>query len=276
MSRFQFILFAFLVALSLTFLVLGRPTDLEVSSNLSTVLLFPIKVVTRYIEFLAVSKTRIDELERAFALLNLENAELRNRLSTDSSAVVPAGYRLVKAHIIGRDPTNFNGYIYIDRNRRDSIEPGLPVIVQNGLIGRIKLAGNVNSIVETIENRGIAVSAVDIRTGVHGIVKQDGGMIFDYIKITDPIQRGDTIFTSGMSENFPSGIPIAIVNGVRETGDLLFKNVTLRPCVSVNRLIYVYVVRPESKNAFGPDTGLYHPLAPLWKLKTVIPERPNP
>lgn len=271
MSRFQIILFSTLVALALTCLLLGPTADLKISTALSSVLLFPIRVVSRYTEFLAVSKNRIEDLERKLTRRDLENAELRNRLSTDGITLVPTGYKLIKAHVIGRDPTNFNGFLYIDRNRRDSLAPGQPVVINNGLVGKIKYAGDFNSIVETIENRGIAVSAIDSRTGVHGIVKQDNGLIFDYIKILDPIQPGDSIITSGMSESFPAGILIATVAEVRKTEDLLFKKVTLNPCVSVNRVNYLYVIRPEKNSASGPDTNRVIRFNPLWELKPVIP-----
>lgn len=272
MSRFQIILFSFLVAVALTFLLLGPAADLRISTGLSSVLLLPIKIVSRYAEFLTVSKDRIENLERVLTRLNLENAELRNRLPTDSVALVPEGYLLIKARIIGRDPTNFNGFLYIDRSRRDSLEPGQPVVINNGLVGKIKFAGDFNSIVETIENRGIAVSARDSRTDVQGIVKQENGLILDYIKIMDPIQSGDSIVTSGMSENFPAGILIATVDAVQQTGDLLFKKVTLKPCVSVNRLNYLYVIRPYNNALPGPDTNRTIRFNPLWDLKPVIPD----
>ena len=271
MSRFQIILFSFLVAVALTFLLLGPAADLKISTGLSSVLLLPIKVVSRYTEFLTVSKNRIEKLERVLTSLNLENAELRNQLSMNSITLVPTGYLLIKARIIGRDPTNFNGFLYIDRSRRDSLEPGQPVIINNGLVGKIKFAGDFNSIVETIENRGIAVSARDSRTDVQGIVKQENGLILDYIKILDPIQPGDSIVTSGMSENFPAGILIATVDAVQQTGDLLFKKVTLKPCVSVNRLNYLYVIRSDKNGLSNPDTNRTIRFNPLWELKPVIP-----
>jgi rod shape-determining protein MreC len=270
LSRFQIILFSSLTAVALAFLLLSPAADLKLSTGLSSVLLLPIRVVSRYVEYLTVSRDRIEKLERDLTRLTLENAELNDRLSTDSITLVPAGYRLIRAKVIGRDPTNFNGFLYIDRNRRDSLAPGQPVIINNGLVGRVKYAGTFSSIVETIENRGLAVSARDTRTGVQGIVKQENGLILDYIKIPDPIEAGDTIVTSGMSENFPAGIIIATVLDVRETGDLLFKKVSLRPCVPVNRLNYLYVIKPD-QNVSAPDTERVIRFDPLWDMKPVMP-----
>lgn len=269
MSRFQAVLFAALTAAALALLLLGPSADFAVSSNLAGVLLYPVRLVSRWAEYLTVSRDRIERLEREIARTRLENADLRKHLLPESLQYAPAEHALIKAHVVGRDPTNFNGFLYIDRIRRDSLAPGHPVISNGGLVGRVKYAGDLNSIVETIENRGMAVSARDARTGVHGIVVMDDHLLFEYVKIGDPVAVGDSIFTSGMSEQFPAGILIATVEQVVDTNDLLFKRIVLRPCVSINRLNYVFVIR-----TLPLDTA---PSAPpgtddrLYELPIVIP-----
>lgn len=269
MSRFQAVLFAVLTAVSLTLLLLGPAADSTLSSHLAGVLLYPIRLVSRWAEYLTVSRNRIERLERDVTRFQLENAELRKQFLPESVQFAPTGHSLVKAHVIGRDPTNFNGFLYIDRVRGDSLEPGQPVISEGGLVGRVKHAGDLTSIVETIENRGLAVSAQDTRTGVHGIVAMDDQLRFEYVKIKDEVAVGDSVFTSGMSEQFPPGILIATIEQVVDTHDLLFKKIILRPCVSINRLNYVFVIRAEP-----PDTvpaALPAPVNRLYQLPIVIP-----
>jgi rod shape-determining protein MreC len=86
------------------------------------------------------------------------------------------------------------------------------------------------------------VSALDSRTGVHGIVKQRGRLFFDFVKTTDAIGIGDSIYTSGMSNIFPEGILIGTVSSIGTDKDLFFKPVHLMPSVHINQLLYVYVV----------------------------------
>ena len=117
-----------------------------------------------------------------------------------------------------------------------------PAISINGLVGKIKYVGFNYSIVETIENKGFTVSAVDVNTGIHGIVKNKGNLIFDFIKINDAINIGDAVYTSGMSEIFPEGIFIGRVKKIERGDDLFFKPVYITPGVQVNRLTHVYII----------------------------------
>lgn len=267
MSRIQALLFLLLTAVSLTFLLLGPAADFALSSHLAGVLLFPIRLVSGWTEYLRVSRNRIEELERTVAEIQLNNAALQKLMTAESLQLIPEGYDLIKANVIGRDPSNFNGFLYIDRLRSNRLAPGQPVISRDGLVGRIKYAGSLNSIVETIENPGMTVSGRDNNTGVHGMVVMDKQLHFAYVKISDPIEAGDSIFTSGMSEQFPAGIRIATVEKILITDDLLFKTVILRPCVSINQLNYVFVVLSSDRSspppAFAPS--------PLFKLPIAVP-----
>lgn len=231
-----------MVIISVFFLILNSQTDLAISTELSSVLLFPVKIVTQYQQFLIVSKTRIEKLEIALSKLSLENAELKKTFYLDSIEYKTTNFKLLKARVIGRDPTDFNGYLYIDKGKNDSLFLNQPVVIGDGLVGKLKYVGAYNSIVETIENRNIAISAYDRKTGVNGIVKYRDYLILDYIKIADEVNINDSIYTSGMSEIFPPGIVIGTVKEVYETNDLLFKNVRLAPNVQINRLSYVYLV----------------------------------
>lgn len=249
------------------FLLLGPAADFAVSSHLAGVLLFPIRLVSGWTEYLRVSRNRIEELERTVAQFQLNNAALQRLMTAESSAFIPDGYALIKANVIGRDPNNFNGFLYIDRLRSDRLAPGQPVISRDGLVGRIKYAGTLNSIVETIENPGMAVSGRDSRTGVNGMVLRDKQLRFAYVKISDPIEAGDSIFTSGMSEQFPAGIRIATVEKILITDDLLFKTVILRPCVSINQLNYVFIVLPSNRASPPSATAP----SPLFELPIAVP-----
>ena len=81
-----------------------------------------------------------------------------------------------------------------------------------------------------------------MNTGIHGIVKNQGNLVFNFIRIEDEINIGDSVFTSGMSNIFPEGILIGTVSRIDETSDQFFKPVYLKPSVRINRLNYVYLV----------------------------------
>jgi rod shape-determining protein MreC len=261
LPRPRFILFFVLFIVPIIFLSLNEPTKFHLSTQLTSVLLFPIKTITVFIEFLTVSNARITELETVVNKLQLENTELKKKILSDTIEYKTTEYILLKAQIIGRDPTNINGYLYIDMGKRENLYENQPVISISALVGKIKFVGTDYSIVETVENQGFALSALDVNTCVHGIVKKKDNLIFDFIRVNDEINVGDSIFTSGMSDIFPEGILIGKVEKIGEEENLFFKPVYITPSVQINRLTYVYIVSGmKSKIPAGikkPHTGDY-------------------
>jgi rod shape-determining protein MreC len=242
LSRRQLIFFLSLVTLSVISLLLHEPTKLVFSTRLSSVLLFPIKTITGIVEFLTISNSRIQKLETTVNRLKLENAELREKALQDTTELTETRFTLLKARVTGRDPSNINAYLYIDKGREYQVYVNQPVISMGGLVGKIKFVDNHYSIVETIESQNFAVSALDLENGIHGIVKQREGLVFDYVRKTDEIAIGDSLYTSGMSEIFPAGILIGTVQDIQPMDDLFFTKVFVISSAQVNRLTSVYVL----------------------------------
>lgn len=242
MSRRQLVFFCVLLIISITFLSIGEHTKLTISTRISPVLLFPVRTITSLLDFLTISSARITELETTVNRLRLEKAEWNKIILLDTTDYQTTEYRLKKAQIIGRDPSNINGYLYIDIGHKDEVRVEQPVLSIDGLIGKTKYVGVDYTIVETVEKRGFAVSALDAITGIHGIVKNQGNLVFDFIRIEDEINIGDSVYTSGMSNIFPEGILIGTVKRIDDSSDQFFKPVYLKPSVRINRLNYVYVV----------------------------------
>ncbi|KPK64271.1 hypothetical protein AMJ83_03340 [candidate division WOR_3 bacterium SM23_42] len=248
MRRQQIILFLFLLIASAVPVFLHKNANVVLSRTLSSFLLVPIKITTNILEYLAISKVRIEKLEILVNQLKLENAQLRDRFNLDTTNMQSQDLRLLKASVIGRDPLNINGYLYIDKGAENGVAMNQPVIAVDGFVGKIRHAGPTSSIVETIENNGFSVSALDINTSIHGVIKSQKNLMFDYIRHTDRINVGDSIQTSGMSEFFPKGILIGTVHRISESEDLFFKHVYVTPAVQVNRLVSLYLILNEHES----------------------------
>jgi len=242
LSRRQLVFFSVLLIISITFLSLGEHTKLTISARISPILLFPVRTITTLLDFLTVSSARITELETTVNQLRLEKAEWKKIILLDTTEYQTTMYRLKKAQIIGRDPSNINGYLYIDVGHKEEVRTEQPVLSIDGLIGKTKYVGVDYTIVETVEKNGFAVSALDVNTGIHGIVKNQGNLVFDFVRIEDEINIGDSVFTSGMSNIFPEGILIGTVKKIGESSDQFFKPVYLKPSVRINQLNYVYLL----------------------------------
>ena len=242
MRRQQILLFVLLFILSSIPLFLGENVNLVLSRNLSSALLLPVRITSSLVEYLQISNIRIEKLEILVNRLKFENAILRDILNLDTTRLESEDLRLLKASVIGRDPLNINGYLHIDKGSIHGVIKNQPVVSAGGFVGKIRHVGSTSSIVETIENKGFAVSAIDINTGIHGVVKSSTNLIFDYVRHTDTVHIGDSILTSGMSELFPKGILIGVVQRVSESDDLFFKNVYVTPATQINRLVSIYII----------------------------------
>ncbi|MBN2620375.1 rod shape-determining protein MreC [candidate division WOR-3 bacterium] len=196
----------------------------------------------RYVQYLGISEKKIHELETQLHELRLKNTEMRKRISGDSADLTVTPYDFIKTHIIGRDPMNINGYLYIDKGSVHGIKTDQPALTTDGLVGKVHYVTEHYSIIETIEHEGFAVSALDVRTGIHGIVRKNAFLVFDFIRADDTIYVNDSICSSGMSEIFPEGVFIGSVRAIGQADDPFFKPIHLAPGVKINRLTYLYVL----------------------------------
>jgi len=242
LHRQQIILFVTLLFVSLISLFLKENTNLTLTRDVSSVLLYPVRITGNFVTQITISSVHIEQLENAVHKLKLENAALRDLLKLDTTQLVSKDLRLLRASVIGRDPLNINGYLHVDKGTAHGVSINQPVISVDGFVGKVKYAGPSSSIVETIENQGFTVSAFDINTGIHGMIRCQTNLIFDYVRHSDSIHVGDSILTSGMSEVFPKGILIGTVRRISESDDLFFKRVYVVPATQVNLLTSLYII----------------------------------
>ena len=68
-------------------------------------------------------------------------------------------------------------------------------------------------------------------------------LVMKYVLSSGRIKEGDMIVTSGMSENFPKGIPIGKVSKAVNRSFDLFLQVEIKPSVDLGKLEDVFVIR---------------------------------
>lgn len=209
------------------------------------------RVTSTLLEYLNISSARIERLEIRLSQLHLENALLKDQLDVDTTQMASPQHLLLKARVIGRDPLNINGYLHIDKGMTHGVAVNQPAIAVDGFVGKVKHAGPTTSVIETFENDGFTVSAVDVKTGIHGVVRKQKHLTFLYVRHTDTINVGDSVITSGMSEIFPKGILLGTVQMILESDDMFFKNVYLKPAVQINRLASIYIIQMTASTPGG-------------------------
>ncbi len=180
----------------------------------------------------------------------LENLRLRNLLGLRDTSP----YRFVSASVVGRTLQLLRNTITLDAGERQGLRADMPIVTDEGLVGKIVATTADYSIGEILLNKEMRVSAKIQRSRVDGIVRWDGGSLLsiqDVAKTLD-VQQGDLVMTSEYSSLFPPGIRIGVVSGIRQIPGSLFQAIDVQPSVDFSRLEEVFVITqvPDSARAF--------------------------
>ena len=221
-------------------------------------------------EFLAAPRdiislrTRNAELEAQVSQLQTEVIDLQQRVNeteilaalVDFSRANPeSSYKA--ASVIGRDPSPFLHYVIINRGSNDGIERGMPVVTNEGLVGRIDAviadAARVQLITDPASSVNIHLKNANTDALLIGSVT--GDVSLDLISQDVTVDSGDLILTSGLGGGFPADLIVGQVVNVRKLPAELFQQATIQPAVDFSRLQIVLIIT----NFRAIDTA---PLAP--------------
>lgn len=150
----------------------------------------------------------------------------------------------------------------IDRGDRD-IQPGMPVIVGAGPVGRIDKVYGDYAEVALISDPGSKIEVVIPRTGGRGLLIGIGRPESYACKVEwlekqslpgAKVAVGDEVMTSGLGASFPPGLLIGKVTKIKGD-DGMFQSVEVEPTVDVSRVRAVMVLLAPPPPA-DPDAKL--------------------
>ncbi len=216
------------------------------------------RTITDAVDFvleLGVLRQRVNELEQINAGLRAENFSLREVEQENERmrrilafAQTRPGLELrgaqIIARVIGQESTNFLEYIEIDLGASHNIAIGMPVVTEQGLVGRISEVNNVTSKVLLITDPSSAVNAILQSSRLNGIIQgaPNGDLVMDFIPQGPVFSVGEVVLTSGMGVRFPRGIPIGQVVERRQRDIDIFQQAVVRPNIDFSSLELVAIV----------------------------------
>jgi rod shape-determining protein MreC len=152
--------------------------------------------------------------------------------------------RYQPASVIGRDPSPFLHYVIINIGSNDGILRGMPVVTNQGLIGRVEAviadAARVQLITDPASSVNVRLQNADTEASLVGSVT--GDVTLQLIPQDINIQEGDLVLTSGLGGGYPPDLIIGQVVSVRSRDFDLFQQATVQPVVDFNRLEIVLVI----------------------------------
>jgi len=242
---------------SVVLLTLPQAAKDGISGVLSGAALSPLKRLAMTIEELAHVRNDNADLMRLATDLAAERSVLveyreeNRRLKELLSFLVgfPEEERLsmLPARVIGMPGSRVIERIEIDRGITDHVEPGMAVVVPQGLVGKVVRVFPRRSLVEPLSSASSAVSVVTERGRVRGIVRpryvgaaELASWNLEYVPSSSDVVEGDLVVTSGLGGMYPAGITVGTVGSVAD-GPLTMR-VTLRLAVEPSTVEQVFVV----------------------------------
>ncbi|MBL4935221.1 rod shape-determining protein MreC [Clostridium sp. YIM B02515] len=218
-----------------------------IKENLSFI--FNFSKVKKENEELRAKNSELEQKALESDSLAKENTELREALNFKNQH---SEYNYVGCDIIGKSGGNYlDGYI-IDKGTKDNIKKGMVVVTARGLVGQVTSTASNWSVVQSISNENIAVSAmVESTNETSGILKgykdADSKLLAKLYNLPEDsaIKKGDVILTSGYGNLYPKGIRIGQVVDVEEDKGKIMKNAVIEPYVDFNKLEEVLVIIPK-------------------------------
>jgi rod shape-determining protein MreC len=258
----------FVVCAAASFVLLGLPPTARegTAAVLSAAMLDPFKRMTTGVRELAGIREENEALRRLAAALaeeratlleyRHENERLRELIGVFVSFSDEERFEMLPARVTGMPGGRIIERIELDKGRRDGVSTGMPVIVPEGLIGKVVGVRASESRVEPLASASAAVSVVIERSRVRGILRPRYGPIsdfvswgVDYVPARSDIRVGDLVITSGLGGVYPPGITVGTVIRVEENP--LTMSVGVRLAVDYATVERVFVLTGTRRTPSG-------------------------
>ena len=158
-------------------------------------------------------------------------------------------YRSVPATIIKASRNTQHNYIILDKGSRDGVRPHSGIITPNGVVGVIESVSEKYSYGITLMNSLVSVSARVGKTGIVAPLEWDRShsdkAILRDLPMYYKIVPGDTVWTSGYSNLYPSDIPLGTIEKAKAV-DGSINQVVVKLFLDFRALRYVNIV--ENRN----------------------------
>lgn len=190
-----------------------------------------------------------------------ENARLRDLLGL---AARRPELRMLAAPVIAASSSPMVRAIRIGVGLRHGVRRGMPVVTDEGVVGRIQRVGFNSSEVLLVLDAKVSLEVVLPRSGARGRLVGGGfdpafALEVRRLLRTDDIRVGDRVVTSGLADVYPPNIPVGEVTGVALEAGGHERTAQVAPAVAFDRLDHLMVVLDSA----DPSEPLATPTAAL-------------
>ena len=200
-------------------------------------------------------------LEAEVSRLQSEIIELKQQISETrilsalvEFARVHPDNRYVATAVIGQDPSPFVKYVIINQGSDANLRRGMPIVTQQGLVGRVAAVTASASRVQLITDPASSVNVRLEPSGAQAVLlgSLTGDLSLDMIPQSAAVQIGDLVLTSGLGGNYPADILIGQITSIRRLETDLSQRGVVQPVVDFSKLEILLVITNFRPLEIGP------------------------
>jgi rod shape-determining protein MreC len=151
----------------------------------------------------------------------------------------------------------FTRKIIVDKGMSAGVQPGMPVIDGEGVVGQVTNVANFTAEVTLVTEKDQSVPVMLLRNGLRAVAVgsgKDGAIDVPFMPVSADIQNGDVLVTSGIDGTYPPGLMVAQVTSVDKNAAFVFAKVMARPAAGVENHRYVMVLAMPPAAVARPET----------------------
>lgn len=199
----------------------------------------------------ATVRERNIQLENQVAELQKEIIELQESLSEtqilyallDFARTNPQ-HEYIAATVIGREISPYLQYVIIDKGSNDGLLYGMPVVTQQGLVGRVDAvianAARVQLITDAESTVNVRLQNAKVEAQIKGSIT--GDISLEMLDQDVSIDTGDVVLTSGLGGNYPPNIFVGQVTSIKQDRNSLFRTGSVQAIVDFASINAVLVI----------------------------------
>lgn len=192
----------------------------------------------------AILESQVSQLQTQLIVMQERQAEAQVCFSLLDFGRTNPQYDYIAATVIGREISPFLQYIIIDKGTEDGVLYGMPVVTQQGLVGRvdaaIAAAARVKLITDFTSVVNVRLQSAETEAQLQGSLT--GDVFLDMIPLDTSIEPGDVVLTSGLGGNYPPNIFVGQVLSTQRRENALFQTASVQPIVDFSSINAVLVV----------------------------------
>lgn len=203
-----------------------------------------------YVDLRHVRKQNSD-LQQQITRMRIEQAAIAEDALEGRRLQAMLGFRetyvglTVAAQVIGDSGSDQTRVLTIDKGSRDGLRPDMPVITQDGIVGKLRDVFPTTSQVLEINDQSSGAGVILESTRIRGILRGTiaGRVQIGNLTADSRIKPGEHVLTSGGDQVYPRGLPVGIIESIGPDPDHQpYTEILIRPAVNLDRVEEVLVI----------------------------------